>query len=192
MLAAALSKGSLIKGLAPLLDGGGVVGEDHGQVQRRVLRGSYTQNGRTFTFHANNEVKGAIPINILPYVAGAINYIQMQGRETISGEFTGCSMAIYNFDGTTRICHVDTAKTSVGPAPSIKTWKQIKSIPGFEMADEKETSGMIGDYLDTASPDELGRCANLRILCIATPVVGIRSFYVLKEGASDYRVLRAE
>lgn len=189
MLADALSNGTLIKGLSRLLDGGGIVGGDRGQVSERVVLGSYSVNGNTVTFSDNDETEGGTPVNILPYVAGAINYTEMQGRETISGEFTGCSMAIYNFNGSTRVCHVDTAKTSTGDAPSKATWEGIKGQNGFEMADEKSTMGMLGDFLGTVQPSEMARYANLRILCVASPVLGITSYYVLKEG-SDYRVLR--
>ncbi|MBI2379779.1 MAG: hypothetical protein HYV16_03365 [Gammaproteobacteria bacterium] len=188
MLSSALSNGTLIKGLSRLLDGGGIVGGDRGQVSERTVLGSYTVTGQTVSFHTE-DVEGGAPVNILPYVAGAINYTEMQGRETISGEFTGCSMAIYNFNGSTRVCHVDTAKTSSGDAPSKATWAGIKGQNGFELADEKSTMGMLGDFLGGVPASELGRYANLRILCVAAPVEGITSFYVLKEG-QDYRVLR--
>jgi hypothetical protein len=92
----------------------------------------------------------------------------MRGKETISGEFTGCVMAIYNDGGTTRVCHVDTAKPSSGDAPSKTRWAQIKGQAGFEMADELSTNGMLGKFLDTHAPDESFR--TLSILGVATPV----------------------
>src|SRR5215467_12584811 len=125
MLSAILSKGTLIKGLSQLLDGGGAVGGNRGQVSEHTVIGSYNVTGTTVHFHTKG-VEGGRSVNILPYVCGAINYTEMQGRETISGEFTGCAMAIYNFNGSTRVCHVDTAKPSSGDAPSKATWAAIK------------------------------------------------------------------
>lgn len=176
MLASHIAKGTVIRGLAQLLDGGGVVGGNAGQINRGI-NGSYTVNGAAIDFFA--DATGANPVNILPYVAGAISYTQMQGKETISGEFTGCTMAIYNDSGTTRICHVDTAKPSSGDAPSKTLWGQMKSKSGFEMADELATTGMIGKFLDSNAPDS--SFATLSILGIASPVVGISSFYVTKK-----------
>lgn len=184
MLADYLTKGTRITGLTGHLDGGGIVGGDNGQVNQRTLTGSYTAGRGAVTFYAGDQ--GEHAINILPYVAGAINFTQMQGKETVSGEFTGCAMAIYNFGGTTRVCHVDTAKTSTGDAPSKATWANIKQQAGFELADEVSTMGMLGDFLDTHEPD--ARYANLRILGVAAPVAGISMFYVLKD-SDDYVVL---
>jgi len=188
MLANLLVNGTIIKGLAPLLDGGGVVGGDQGQVNERVVTGSYAKSGNTLEFSDSVElgVGAGVSCNILPYVAGAINYTQMQGLETISGEFTGCTMAIYNYAGTSRVCHVDTAKTSEGDAPSKGTWEKIKKQSGFELADEVSTVGMLGRFLDSVDPDP--SYARLSVLCVATPVVGISCVYVVKEG-QDYRVV---
>ena len=183
MLADLIQQGVLLRGLAHMLDGGGIVGGDQGQVSSGIP-GSYTANGNEITFHGDNS--GTHTVNILPYVAGAISYTQMQGRETISGEFTGCIMAIYNDGGTTRVGHVDTAKPSVGDAPSKTRWTQMTAQDGFEIADELSTMGMLGAFLDTHAPDS--RYASLRILAVATPVIGITSYYVLKE-QDAYRVL---
>ena len=177
MLASLIRQGVSIRGLAELLNGGGgVVGGDSGQVSRGI-NGSYTASGDVITFFG--DTSGDHPVNILPYVAGAISYSQMRGKETISGEFTGCVMAIYNDGGTTRVCHVDTAKPSSGDAPSKTRWAQIKGQAGFEMADELSTNGMLGKFLDTHAPDESFR--TLSILGVATPVIGITSYYVTRQ-----------
>lgn len=175
MLSSLIKKGIGLKGLAQLLDGGGVVGGDSGQVSKGI-KGSYTANGNEIIFFNNNS--GDHEVNILPYVAGAISYTQMQGRETISGEFTGCTMAIYNDAGSTRVCHVDTAKPSSGEAPSKTRWAGIKGKSGFEIADELATTGMLGKFLDSHEPDLSYR--TLSILGVATPVIGITSYYVVK------------
>lgn len=187
-LAKKLQKGVRIKGLAPLLRGGGVVGNDDGQVSRGVQIGSYTVSGliwKDITFYANNN--GQHPVNILPYEQGAINYADMQGRETISGEFTGCTMAIYTYNGSTRVCHVDTAQDSHGTAPSKATWETVKDDPACNVITEKATNGMISAYLDTVADDKLAGYAGLSVLCVAD-VSGIHSVYVLREG-DDYKVL---
>jgi hypothetical protein len=183
MLADLIRKGVSIKGLARLLDGGGVVGGDNGQVSKGI-QGSYTVKGNEITFYNDNS--GDREVNILPYVAGAISYTQMQGRETISGEFTGCAMAIYNDAGSTRVCHVDTAKPSEGEAPSKTRWANMKEQSGFELAEELTTAGMLPKFLDNNTPD--ASFVTLSILGVATPVIGITSYYVVKT-QSGYRVV---
>jgi hypothetical protein len=123
MLANYLKKGYSLQGLSGLLDGGGVVGGDEGQ-KAAGIAGSYSVAGRVVSFFRDRS--GDHPVNILPYVAGAISYTQMQGTETISGEFSGCTMAIYNDGGTTRVAHVDTAKNSENLAPSKERWARLK------------------------------------------------------------------
>jgi hypothetical protein len=175
LLASFLRKGVTIHGLSTLLDGGGLVGGDSGQTYKGIA-GSYTATGSSVTFY--NDGTGDNEINILPYLAGGISYTYMQGRETVSGEFTGCTMAIYNEDGATRVCHVDTAKPSSGDAPSKARWAEIKGRKGFEMADELSTMGMLGKFLDNNAMDP--SYATLSILAIASPVLGITSYYVTK------------
>ncbi len=179
----ALRRGTTIKGLARFLDGGGVIGNDDGQV-RKGIEGSYTAHGSTVTFYADD--RGKQPVNVLPYVAGAISYAPMNGFQTISGPFTGCTMAVYNHSGEARVCHVDTAEPSTGEAPSKERWASMKRSGNLEIADELATKGMIGDFLDRNEPDP--SLASLSILCVATPVVGISSHYVVKQDG-DYLVV---
>lgn len=177
-----LRKGMVIKGLARLLDGGGVIGADNGELHRG-LNGSYTVSGNEVAFHA--DPSGEHSINVLPYVAGAISYARMQGQATISGPFTGCTMAIYNAHGETRVNHVDTAEPSEGEAPSKLRWEHMKR-QGLEIADELSTKGMLGRFLDSAPPDP--SFATLSVLAVASPVSGIRHHYVVKQGG-DYLVV---
>ncbi len=185
-LATSIRQGVQLIGLAPLLNGGGgVVGNNSGQVSQQTLIGSYDVIGATIVFYANQQ--GAHPVNVLPYVAGAINYTNMQGKETISGEFSGCIMSIYNFNGSTRVCHVDTAKDSFGMQPSKDFWTQtVKNDPSFELADEVSTAGMLGAYLDANGV--INNAHLLCVLCVASPVLGISSFYALRQG-SNYQIL---
>jgi len=173
--ALSLRKGMVIKGLATLLDGGGVVGGDDGELHRGIS-GSYTVAGNEVQFHADQS--GEHKITVLPYVAGAISYARMQGQATVSGPFTGCSMAIYNAGGETRVNHVDTAEPSEGEAPSKLRWERMKR-QGLEIADELATKGMLGQFLDTAAPDP--SFATLSVLAVAAPVAGIRHHYVVKQ-----------
>ena len=179
----ALRRGTTIKGLARFLDGGGVIGNDDGQV-RKGIEGSYTAHGSTVTFFADDH--GEQPVNVLPYVAGAISYTPMNGLQTISGPFTGCTMAVYNHSGEARVCHVDTAEPSTGEAPSKERWTSMKRSENLEIADELATKGMIGAFLDRNEPDP--SWASLSVLCVATPVVGISSHYVVKKDG-DYLVV---
>lgn len=177
-----LRKGMVVKGLARLIDGGGTVGADAGELRKGIV-GSYTHHGNELTFHADDS--GDQPINILPYVAGAISYTPMQGRTTISGEFTGCTMAIYNAAGETRVSHVDTAVDSSGEAPSKQRWLAMKA-QGLEIADELPTTGMLGDFLDSRPLDP--SFASLSILAVASPVTGISSHFVVRQNG-EYTVV---
>ena len=170
-----LRKGMVIKGLARLLDGGGVIGADNAEVHRG-LSGSYTVTGNEVVFHADQS--GQHKINVLPYVAGAISYTRMQGQPTVSGPFTGCTMAIYNAHGETRVNHVDTAEASEGEAPSKLRWERMKR-QGLEIADELSTKGMLGHFLDRSEPHP--SLATLSVLAVASPVAGIRHHYVVKQ-----------
>ena len=44
----------------------------------------------------------------LPFVANGINYVESNGKDVISFNFTGCIMAVYTVGGTRRVCHVST------------------------------------------------------------------------------------
>jgi hypothetical protein len=76
------------------------------------------------------------------------------------------------------VCHVDTAKPSAGEAPSKTRWANIKGQSGFELADELTTTGMLGKVLDNNTPD--ASFVTLSILGVATLVIGITSYYVVK------------
>jgi len=184
MLASRISVGTKLVGLADLLDGGGIVGGDAAELDRGI-RGTYRMSGTQIIFFSDET--GDERVNILPYVAGAISYAVMQGRQTISGPFTGCTMAVYNNQGTTRVCHVDTAAPSTGEAPSKTRWDAMKDAPGFELADELVTKGMIGNFLDHASGN-LSQYSTLCVLAVATPVQGITHYYAIRSN-KDYVIV---
>ncbi len=51
---------------------------------------------------------GADSFIFLPWVEDAVNYVESQGRDVLSGPFTGCIMAAYMRNGSRRIGHVST------------------------------------------------------------------------------------
>ena len=52
------------------------------------------------------DVEGGI---YLPFVANGINYVESQGKDVLSYNFTGCIMATYTTaGGSRRVCHVST------------------------------------------------------------------------------------
>jgi len=67
------------------------------------------------------EVKGGEGI-YLPFVANGINYVESQGKDVVSYNFTGCVMAAYTVGGSRRVCHVSTGDgQNCRPA-----WEQIQ------------------------------------------------------------------
>lgn len=175
-LSKSLQKGVRLKGLATLLNGGGAVGGDDAQVSRRVLLGSYTVSGliwKDITFHAVGQGKHSV--NILPYEQGAINYAQAQGRETISGELTGCTMAVYTYNGSTRVGHVDTARDSESNAPGKAHWELIKQESCCRLISETPTAGMIPAFLEKIPAEKLTAYARLSVLGVADSTGNIKS-----------------
>lgn len=84
------------------------------------------------------DVKGG---KYLPFVANGINYVESQGKDVISGKFTGCIMAAYNVKGgSRRVCHVST-----GNGQDCKSkWEEIKaassSVTEFKPSDSIDVS----------------------------------------------------
>lgn len=125
-----MKKGVELIGLSSeMLDAGGVVGENFGEVSKHILRGSYDVHKQLFgntkiTFHSDRT--GKYPIVILPYYAGAINCCPVNGEEVISGPFTGCYFTLYlDWGGTLCCAHVDTAKNGNNSKPSEETWRKL-------------------------------------------------------------------
>lgn len=63
----------------------------------------------------------------LPYIPGEINYTTSQGKDVISGPFSGCIMAAYNKKdgGGRRVCHVSTFGDRKYDCK--ESWEQIKN-----------------------------------------------------------------
>ena len=60
----------------------------------------------------------------LPFVPNGINYVDSQGLDVISFNFSGCIMAVYEFNGSRRVCHVS---TGVGQDCKLE-WDRIKGL----------------------------------------------------------------
>jgi len=59
----------------------------------------------------------------LPFVKNGINYVESQGKDVISYNFTGCIMAAYTpTGGSRRVCHVSTGANQDCKAE----WERIK------------------------------------------------------------------
>jgi hypothetical protein len=87
---------------------------------------------------------GASPLSFLylPFALNGINSVVPQGRDVLSGKFSGCIMASYNTGGQSRVCHVST-----GAGQDCKdAWRQIMTgatnVFQFKPADHIETGGM--------------------------------------------------
>jgi len=59
----------------------------------------------------------------LPFVANGINCTTMDGIDVVSGNFTGCIMAVFTDSGVRKICHISTG-TEFGDCKSV--WNAIK------------------------------------------------------------------
>ena len=60
------------------------------------------------------------PVLLLPWVGNGINYTESEGKDVLSGPFTGCIMAVYKRSGSRRVCHVAT--------PECKdAWAKVKA-----------------------------------------------------------------
>ena len=56
----------------------------------------------------SNLVKENRNFKWLPWADNAINYIESQGSDVLSGPFSGCHMVVYNYNGARRIGHIAT------------------------------------------------------------------------------------
>ena len=84
--------------------------------KRRVLRGKLTEPNKQ---HRN--------FIWLPYVPGAINYTPSQGKDVLSGKFSGCYMVAYqHVGGDRRVCHIATPEAK-------EAWNDLARTPGFEV-----------------------------------------------------------
>lgn len=80
----------------------------------------------------------------LPWVSGKINYAQMEGRDVLSGMFTGCWMTLYKQDGAMRVGHVAT-QNDAGDCKEV--WRRHRSAPGVvDVKEFRPDLGMQGEF----------------------------------------------
>jgi hypothetical protein len=77
---------------------------------------------------------GAIELDggiYLPFAANGINYVESQGKDVISYNFTGCIMATYTTKGgSRRVCHVSTGNGQ----DCLAEWASVKAGAGNVIA----------------------------------------------------------
>jgi hypothetical protein len=126
-----------------------VAGGNAGQVDAGMLA-SFTHDGHnTVTFHAPDSPTSGTPINVLPYLQGAVTYSNTNEHETISGPFTGCRFGSYvdPQSGQGRIAHVDTQTNSERMCPSLELWDSMSQAGKQQV----NTSGMTPGHVPGAS-----------------------------------------
>lgn len=78
-------------------------------------------------------------IRILPYRTQMINEIPMEGKEVISGPFTGCVMSLYNRGGVRTVGHVDTNPDTTQRA----AYSALQSAGTLDLISEYDTTGKL-------------------------------------------------
>jgi hypothetical protein len=94
---------------------------------------------------------GALDVNFkgtkgkyLPFVKNGINYVESNGMDVISFNFTGCIMAVYTKGGSRRVCHVSTGSQQdcKGEWEKIKAAsKDVKEFKPSDAIDSKKLGG---------------------------------------------------
>lgn len=83
-------------------------------------------------------VHDEVPIRWLPWVAGKINYAHHEGKDVLSGMFTGCWMATYK-EVSLRVAHI---ATQTDATDCKAAWRAHKAAPG--VSDVKEVLPHLG------------------------------------------------
>jgi hypothetical protein len=93
-----------------------------------------------------SEGDGANGFVFLPWVEDAVNYTQSQGKDVLSGPFTGCLMTAYTRGGSRRIGHVSTPSCNA-LWDLMKKDSEVKVIAEFKPSDAKFDSKSITNGL---------------------------------------------
>lgn len=126
--------------------------------------------GMRYIQFAADRIDGRSDIIMLPYRPGEIKSVPMNGEEVISGEFTGCIMAMYNEAGTLKCGHVCTASGYSQRA----TFTGRVDDHTYTNVVQLDTRGMVANYV--------GATLNTSVLCVANPGTSeIRHVYVERE-----------
>ncbi len=78
----------------------------------------------------------------LPFAKDGINYVVPQGRDVLSGKFSGCIMASYKADNQVRVCHVSTGDGQDCKAAWTDIANRSANVFQFKPADHIETGGV--------------------------------------------------
>jgi hypothetical protein len=84
----------------------------------------------------------------LPYAVNQINYATSQGKDVLSGVFTGCWMIRYTNNGSVRVAHVSTPNASAA-WNALAATNAIQIQQGFkpsDFLDLKKATGGTGDF----------------------------------------------
>lgn len=79
----------------------------------------------------------------LPWVGGKINYANLEGKDVLSGMFTGCWMAVYK-ESNLRVCHI---ATQTDATDCKKAWREhtaLKSVS--EVKEFLPNRGLAGTF----------------------------------------------
>jgi hypothetical protein len=84
----------------------------------------------------------------LPFVKNGINYVDAQGKDVISFNFTGCIMATYTPNGgSRRVCHVSTGSQQDCKAEWDKIKQSSKNVKEFKPSDAIDPKMLAGKAL---------------------------------------------
>ena len=98
-----------------------------GAKQRTVVAGEHaTKERRNFIW--------------LPYAVNQINYATPQGRDVLSGVFTGCWMIRYNSGGAIRVAHVSTPNAAAA-WNALAGQATVQPLQGFKPSDFLDAPG---------------------------------------------------
>lgn len=78
----------------------------------------------------------------LPFAQNGINYTPSQGRDVVSGKFSGCLMASYNVGGQQRVGHVSTGEGQDCKAAWRTVMNGATNVFQFRPSDHIETGGV--------------------------------------------------
>jgi len=84
----------------------------------------------------------------LPFVANGVNYVESNGKDVISFNFTGCIMAAYvTKAGSRRVCHVSTGSKQDCKGEWDRIKGEAKKVKEFKPADSIDPKKLKGQAL---------------------------------------------
>jgi hypothetical protein len=133
------------------LNPGGVPGEISQGAEDRTIEVSHRQgwfgSKQRDIVAGENATKSHRNFVWLPYAIGQINYATPQGKDVLSGVFTGCWMMRYSNGGVVRVAHVSTPTASAA-WNALAANNQVQVLQGFKPTDFHDASAATekGDY----------------------------------------------